>query len=177
MSILKVAKLGNPVLRDIARPVEIDRISSPEIQRLVRDMIETMREYEGVGLAAPQVHELLQIVVIEALSDHKKPEESAVPLTVLINPALTVLSEGLVEDWEGCLSIPCLRGMVPRYREISVQGYDLAGKLVEFPARDFQGRVIQHEYDHLMGKVFLDRMRSFESLSFSKEFAKYWQRS
>ncbi len=177
MSILKVAKLGHPVLRRTAQPVKADEIASPAIQRLIQDMIETMREYAGVGLAAPQVHESLQIIVIEALEPSEDRKDQTTPLTVLINPALTIISERIVEDWEGCLSIPDLRGLVPRYQEIRVQAYDSGGKLLNFHAHDFFGRVIQHEHDHLIGKVFLDRMRSFESLTYLKEFSKYWQSS
>ena len=96
---------------------------------------------------------------------------------VLVNPALTVVSESMVEDWEGCLSIPDMRGLVPRYRDIKVQAYDAEGEPLNFHAEDFLARVIQHEHDHLIGKVFLDRMRSFESLAFLNEFSKYWQRN
>jgi peptide deformylase len=176
MSILKVARLGHPVLRDVAKPVTVEQISSSGVQRLIQDMVETMREYEGVGLAAPQVHESMQIMAIEALPHSDKPEQKETPLMVLINPALTVVSQRMIEDWEGCLSVPDLRGLVPRYQEIRVQAYDSEGKPLNFHARDFLARVIQHEHDHLIGKVFLDRMRSFESLAFLNEFSKYWQR-
>lgn len=178
MSILKVAKLGHPVLRAAAKPVAIEQISSPATQRLIQSLIETMREYGGVGLAAPQVHESVQIVAIEALPrGSDKAEEKETPLMVLVNPALTIVSEGMVEDWEGCLSIPDMRGLVPRYRDIKVQAYDAEGEPLNFHAEDFLARVIQHEHDHLIGKVFLDRMRSFESLAFLNEFSKYWQRN
>jgi len=175
MSLLKVARLGHPVLREIAKPVPVSEISGSQIQGLIEDMIETMREYEGVGLAAPQVHESLQIAVIEALEFPEKAKLSSTPLMVLINPTLTIISEKLDEDWEGCLSIPDLRGLVPRYRQIKVQAYEQSGKVMEFNAQGLQGRVIQHEYDHLIGKVFLERMASLESLSFLKEFSRYWK--
>jgi len=176
MSILKVTRLGHPVLREVAKPLPVEQISSTGVQRLIQDLVETMREYGGVGLAAPQVHESVQIMAIEALTRSDKSEEKETPLMVLINPALTVVSERLIEDWEGCLSIPDLRGLVPRYEEIRVQAYNSDGKSLNFPARDFLARVIQHEHDHLIGKVFLDRMRSFESLAFLSEFNKYWQK-
>ena len=176
MSILKVAKLGNPVLREIAKPIPLEEIKNSEIQRLIQDMIETMREYEGVGLAAPQVHKSLQICVIESIDRSRGEDGNTTPLMVLINPVLTIVSENLHEDWEGCLSIPDLRGLVPRYRQIKVQAYDSSGRVVDFQAQDFLARVIQHEHDHLMAKVFFDRMRSFESLSYLQEFARYWQR-
>ena len=176
MSLLKVAKLGHPVLREIAKPVPVSEIHGGQIQDLIENMIETMREYEGVGLAAPQVHESLQITVIDALDYPEKSKLSPTPLMVLINPTLTVFSEKLDEDWEGCLSIPDLRGMVPRYQEIKVQAYDQNGKLLEFKAHGLQARVIQHEYDHLIGKVFLERMRTLESLSYLKEFSRFWKK-
>lgn len=175
MSILKVARLGHPVLREVAKPVTVEQISSSGVQRLIQDIVETMREYGGAGLAAPQVHESMQIMAIEALPRSDKPEEKETPLMVLINPALTIVSERMIEDWEGCLSVPDLRGLVPRYQEIRVQAHDSAGKPLNFHAQDFLARVIQHEHDHLIGKVFLDRMRSFESLAFLNEFSKYWQ--
>ena len=176
MSILKVARLGNPVLREPAKPLPLKEISSSWVQQLIRDMVETMREYDGVGLAAPQVHQPSQILVVEALEDSKSPKDDVTPLTVLINPVISVISERLEEDWEGCLSIPDLRGLVPRYQEIEVQGIEPSGKKSQFRARGFFARVIQHEYDHLIGKVFLDRMRSLDSLAFLQEYAKYWQK-
>ena len=175
MAILKIAKLGNPVLRSVAKPLSTKDVNAPEVQRLIRDMIETMREYEGVGLAAPQVHEELQVMVVEELGGNNQ-KEKVIPLTVLINPVLTVVSERVVEDWEGCLSIPDLRGLVPRYQEIKIQALDPQGKSLNFHARDFFARVIQHEHDHLLGKVFLERMRSLESLTYLKEYARYWQK-
>jgi peptide deformylase len=175
MSILKVAKLGNPVLRQIAKPVPAGAIKSHEIQRLIKDMIATMREYGGVGLAAPQVHESVQIAVIEGLEDAGPGKRQPTQLQVLINPALTVLSVELEEDWEGCLSIPDLRGRVPRHREVQVRAMGAEGEQVEFRATGFRARVIQHEHDHLIGKVFLDRMLSSESLTFLPEFSRYWQ--
>src|SRR5205809_5875142 len=114
MAILKVARLGHPLLRQVAKPVPRDEIGSPEIQRLIDDMIETMREYDGAGLAANQVHTLKQIAVIEVLENERYPDAPQVPLTVVINPVVTPLSEELEEGWEGCLSVPAMRGPVPR---------------------------------------------------------------
>lgn len=172
MAILKIAVLGNPVLRVPAEPVK--NIQAPDIQRLIDDMIETMREYRGVGLAAPQVHRSLQIAVIEEDKDPEAPRGAARPLTVLINPRITPLTEQMEEDWEGCLSIPDLRGKVPRFKEIEVQAHDRRGRPLNLKAADFFGRVIQHEHDHLMGTVFLDRMKSFETLTHLAEYARYW---
>jgi peptide deformylase len=174
MSHLKV-ELGHPVLREIAKPVPVSEVPGGQIQGLIENMIETMREYDGVGLAAPQVHESLQIAVIDALEYPETTRLSPTPLMVLINPTLTIISEKLDEDWEGCLSIPDLRVLVPRYKQIKIQAYDKSGKVMEFNAQGLQGRVIQHEYDHLIGKVFLERMHSLESLCFLKEFSRYWK--
>lgn len=176
MSILKVARLGHPVLRKVAQPVPPREIGGSEVQRLIRDMIETMREYEGVGLAATQVHQTVQVLVVEAMNNPENPKEKASPLTVLINPVITVVSENQEEGWEGCLSIPDLRGLVPRYQEIKVEAFDPSGKKIQIQAKDFFARVIQHEFDHLIGKVFLDRMRNLDSLTFLKEYSKFWQK-
>jgi len=173
MAILKIANLGNPILRIPAEPVK--NIRAPEIQRLIDDMIETLREYHGVGLAAPQVHRSLQIVTIEA---ELEPDESPVPPapTILINPRIVSACERLEENWEGCLSIPNLRGKVPRHTDVEVQAHDRRGKPISFAANDFFARVIQHECDHLVGTVFLDRMKSFETLTFLEEYGRYWTR-
>ena len=174
MAILKVANLGNPILRIPSEPVK--NIQAPEIQRLIDDMIETMREYRGVGLAAPQVHGSLQIAVIEAEEDRNARGGSSRPLTVLVNPRIVPLTDQMVEDWEGCLSLPDLRGKVPRYTEIEVQAHDRRGRPVHLRVNDFFARAIQHECDHLNGIVFLDRMKSFEALTYPAEYARYWAR-
>jgi peptide deformylase len=173
MAILKVAHLGNPVLRKIAEPVPSGSIRSPEIQRFIDDLIETMMEYDGAGLAAPQVHVSKQIVTFQVEGNPRYPDAESVPLTVLINPKITPLSSEMEEEWEGCLSLPDLRGNVPRYTHIRIEAQDRTGKKLNYVARDFHARVAQHECDHLLGKVFLDRMRSMESLSFLPEFARY----
>jgi peptide deformylase len=172
MAILKIANLGNPVLRIPAEPVK--SIQSPDIQRLIDDMIETMREYHGVGLAAPQVHRSLQITTIEAEQDDCSSSGKRPSPTVLINPRIVPSTDQMAEDWEGCLSIPNLRGRVPRYTDIEVQAHDRRGKELRLKAGDFIARVIQHEYDHLIGTVFLDRMKSLETLTFLEEFGRYW---
>ena len=174
MSILKVARLGNPVLRRVAENLSPDQLSSPLLQKLIDDMTETMREYDGVGLAAVQVHEPKQVALLEVADNPRYPQKPRVPLSVLINPKITPLSEEMEEDWEGCLSIPELRGKVPRYKKIHIQARDREGKEVDFVASDFHARVIQHEWDHLHGKVFLDRMRDLSTLTYLQEFARYW---
>jgi peptide deformylase len=173
MAILKVARLGHPVLRMVAEPVPPEGIRTSAIQQLIDDMIETMVEYDGAGLAAPQVHVSQQIVVFEVEGNPRYPEAPSVPLTVLVNPKITPTTQDTDEDWEGCLSLPDLRGKVPRYTQVRVDAYDRHGKKLHYVAKDFQARVAQHECDHLIGKVFVDRMRSLESLSFLREFARY----
>jgi peptide deformylase len=174
MSILKVARLGHPILRLPAAPIAPEYIHSPAIQGLIADMVLTMREYDGVGLAGVQVHESRQIAVLEVAENPRYPDKPAVPLTVLINPSITVLDDDTEDDWEGCLSIPELRGKVSRHKRIRVSAYDALGERLHFTASGFHARVIQHEWDHLQGKVYLDRMRDFSTLSHLKEFTRYW---
>ncbi|GIX46303.1 MAG: peptide deformylase [Candidatus Tectimicrobiota bacterium] len=171
--ILKVARLGHPVLRQVAKPVPVEAISTPAMQQLIDSMIETMHEYDGVGLAAPQVHVSQQIFVMEVPAGVRHSQTPPVPLSVYINPQITPLSEEQAEDWEGCLSIPDLRGLVPRYTRLRLRAYDREGKPVEVIAEGFHARVIQHEVDHLQGHVYLDRMRDLRSLAFLEEFIKY----
>lgn len=169
MSILKVARMGHPVLRQRTRPVDKHEIRTPEFQKLIDDMIETMEEYSGIGLAAPQVHETRRVFV--AVLDPEGLGEGEA--TALINPEITPVGGELVEGWEGCLSIPDVRGRVPRAPHIRVSALTREGKRVEIEARDFPARVIQHETDHLDGILFLDRMRSFESLAYFEEYSRY----
>jgi peptide deformylase len=171
MSILKVARMGHPVLRGKARALDRTEMKSPAIHKLIDDMIETMLEYHGVGLAAPQIHEGLRLFV--AALDVDEEGQAAEPV-VMINPEIVPVGNDTVEDWEGCLSIPDVRGLVPRAREIKVRAYDRHGERVEIEAHDYAARVIQHETDHLDGVLFLDRMRSFESLTFLDEYSRYW---
>jgi peptide deformylase len=171
MSILKVARMGHPVLRTRARALEAAELKTPIVQRLIDDLIETMREYQGIGLAAPQVHESLRLFVAGSTD-----EEHGFPLTVVANPEITVLGTEVVEDWEGCLSIPDVRGRVPRARQIQVRGLDRQGRKLELKISGFPARVMQHETDHLDGVLFLDRMTSFETLTFLDEFGRYWSR-
>jgi peptide deformylase len=173
MAILKVARLGHPVLRRIAEPVSPEAIASPEIQRLIDDMLETMDEYDGAGLAAPQVHASRRIVIYGVHENPRYPDAETVPLTVLVNPKITPATKDMEEDWEGCLSVPDLRGQVPRYTRVKVEAYGRDGKVLRFAADGFHARVVQHECDHLDGTVYLDRMRSMASLSFLPEFHRY----
>jgi peptide deformylase len=174
MSILKVARMGHPVLRAKARPLEKAEIRTAAMQKLIDDMIDTMSEYHGVGLAAPQIHEGLRIFVaaLDAGDDDEEPSE---PIA-LINPEITVVGSDVVEDWEGCLSIPDIRGRVPRARAIKVRAFDRTGARIELSAHDFPARVIQHETDHLDGVLFFDRMKSLASMTFLDEYSRYWRK-
>jgi peptide deformylase len=169
MSILKVSRLGHPVLRMESKRVSPETLASPAIQTLIDDMMETMVEYYGVGLAAPQVHESLAIAVIESHG-----ARGDIPMTVIVNPEVTVLDEELIEDWEGCLSIPDFRGRVPRWRKLRVDALDRKGRKIQITSEGFFARVIQHEFDHLMGRVYLDRMPNLKTLSHLAEFQRYW---
>ena len=170
--ILKVARIGHPVIRRPARDLTRDELRSPDLQRLVDDMEETMHEYEGVGLAGPQVHLGLRIAVIEVPGSDARSIE-AVPFTVLINPRVTLLGDEKVDAWEGCLSVPDLRGHVPRWRRLRLEALDRRGKPYSLEAADFFARVIQHECDHLDGSVYLDRMRDMRTLCFLPEFERF----
>jgi peptide deformylase len=171
--ILKVARLGFPSVRAMAQPVAAAEILSRDFQKLIDDMIETMYEYHGVGLAAPQVHLPLQLAVLEVQSHPRYPDLPGVPLTVLINPEVTPVSEQKVEDWEGCLSVPDLRGLVPRFKDVRVRAIGRKGEALDFVARDFHARVVQHETDHLKGDVYLDRMPNLRQLGFLDEWQRY----
>jgi len=171
--ILKVARIGFPSLRTPSQPVPVEAIKTHDFQKLIDDMVETMHEYSGVGLAAPQVHLPIQLAVLEVENHPRYPEMPRVPLTVLINPVVTILDGGKVDDWEGCLSIPDLRGRVPRYKHLRVAALDREGTPIEIVATDFHARVIQHETDHLKGEVYLDRMPDLKSLGFMQELQRF----
>jgi peptide deformylase len=176
MSLLKVARMGHPVLRARAREVERAELKQSSVQKLIDDMIDTMHEYHGVGLAAPQIHEGLRIFVAAINPGEDEPLAPGMEPIVLINPVITPLGTEVLEDWEGCLSIPDIRGRVPRARAIKVNAMDRTGGSVDVVSQDFPARVIQHETDHLDGVLFFDRMRSFETLAFFDEYARYWSR-
>ena len=171
-AILKVARIGHPVVRTVAIPVPAGDVGSAGFQRLVDDMIATMHEYEGVGLAAPQVHVSLRVAVIEVPASDER-SDAAVPLMVLVNPVVTPLGEARRTGWEGCLSIPGLRGVVPRLERVRLEALDRDGRPYTAEASGFFARVIQHECDHLDGKVYLDRMDDMRSLSFLRELHRH----
>jgi peptide deformylase len=169
MSILKVARMGHPVLRERAKSIDKSAFRDPLFQKLVDDMIDTMHEYHGVGLAAPQIHEGLRLFV--ALLDENPGSESEA--VAIVNPQIVPNSEATEEGWEGCLSIPDIRGMVPRYTDITLRGVDRSGKAIERRLKNFPARVAQHETDHLDGVLFFDRMTSMQSLTYLDEYSRY----
>ena len=168
--LLEVIRLGHPILRHVAEPVPEDWFSSTRLVNLGRDIIRTMIEENGVGLAAPQVAESLRLFAFWVPETEDEPE---IPPTVLANPEVRPIGEDSEEGWEGCLSIPGLRGLVPRNRRIKVKARGLDGEPVSLTADGFHARVIQHEYDHLDGVVFLDRMTDIRSLVFEPEWERY----
>lgn len=161
--------MGHPVLRQRARPLSTDDLRTPAVQKLIDDMVDTMFEYHGVGLAAPQVHESVRIFV--ALLD-EEPDEKTEPIAV-VNPEIVPRGSAKEEGWEGCLSIPDIRGLVPRSTDIVLKGLDREGKELELRLKHFAARVAQHEADHLDGILFIDRMRSFQSLTFLEEYSRF----
>jgi peptide deformylase len=166
----EVIRLGHPVLRRTAEPVPEEWFSTGRLDELGRDLVRTMLDEEGVGLAAPQVAEELRLFAYW-LPVHG--DDPGIEPTVVVNPEIRIVDPELEEGWEGCLSIPGLRGLVPRYRRIKVKARSTDGQSVSFTADGFHARVIQHEFDHLEGTVFLDRMTSARSLAYEPEWERY----
>ncbi len=169
MAVLKIAKLGAPVLRQIAEAVPPEKIGKRIFQEFIDDMLESMVQAEGIGLAAPQVFRSEQVVVMECQGEH------GIPRTIMINPEILGYSPVTAEGWEGCLSVDGLRGKVRRPVGVRVKYLDRDGKTVELDASGLYAVCIQHEIDHLQGKVFLDRMTDFTTLTQLEEFQKYWR--
>ncbi len=176
MAILKIAKLGNPLLRQISAPVTPAEAQDPVFQNFLEDMVETMRKLDGVGLAAPQVFESKQIIVVEANANPRYPNAPDLSLMILLNPTFTYLSEETIEGWEGCLSVDNLRGKVVRSARVGLKAFNRYMEPVEMEAEGFLAVVLQHEIDHLNGKVFLDRMKDFSTLTHLAEFERFWTR-
>ncbi len=165
--------MGNPILRVKARSLEPTEVRRPDFQKLIDDMIETMDEYRGIGLAAPQVHESVRLVLV-GVQGEEENDDTEIKVVPLINPVITPLGDELVEGWEGCLSIPEVRGRVLRSPRVSIDALDRRGKPIKLDMEGFPARVAQHETDHLDGVLFIDRMRSFETLTYLDEYAKFW---
>lgn len=173
MAILKVARMGHPILRKTAELIPLDKIKSQEIQRLIQDMIETMREYNGLGLAAPQVHVSKKLLIFESKENKRYPGLEKIPLTIMINPELTYLEDRKISFWESCLSIPDLKGEVERFNKVELKYYDEKGILHQKILEGIAAIIVQHEYDHLLGKLYIDRMTNIKTLSYLTEFNKY----
>jgi peptide deformylase len=174
MAIRKVARMGHPVLQKPARRVSRDEIATPAFARLLADMRDTMEEYGGIGLAAPQIHESVQVAIIGFDEGNERyPDQDAQELKIFINPEITVLDETLQGFWEGCLSVPGLRGFVERPRKVQVDYLDEKGAKKRFVAEDFLATVVQHELDHLFGTLYVERISDRKKLMFQEEFDKY----
>jgi len=173
MAILKVALLGDPVLRRKAAAVSRSMLRSAAFRRLVADMTATMKEYDGVGLAAPQVRESLRVVVTGSAANPRYPDAPQFPFRVLVNPKVTALRGPRIEWWEGCLSVPGLRGMVRRPGKVRVAYTDMKGRRRSMVVDGFNAIVVQHETDHLDGKLYVDRLRDTRKLSYEREYDRY----
>ena len=165
MTVHTILKMGDPRLLRVARPVE--RFGTPELRSLVADMFETMHAAKGAGLAAPQIAVDLQLVIFGFSRNDRYPDASPVPETVLLNPVIEAIDDALEDGWEGCLSVPGMRGVVPRLARIRYRGVDLDGKPIEREAEGFHARVVQHECDHLAGLLYPMRIRDFSRFGFT----------
>ncbi|MCC7090770.1 MAG: peptide deformylase [Nitrosomonas sp.] len=165
MAIKPVLKMGEPVLLQVAKPVE--RFDTLELHSLIKDMQDTMASLQGAGLAAPQIGVSVQVVIFGFDKNQRYPDADEVPFTVLLNPRLTPLSEEQEEGWEGCLSVPGMRGMVPRYTQLRYQGVDQYGTPIDRTVSGFHARVVQHECDHLQGILYPMRIRNFRQFGFT----------
>lgn len=161
-----ILKMGDPRLLRVAAPVE--RYDTPELRALIDDMFETMAHAQGVGLAAPQIGVDLQLVIFGFERNDRYPDAPAVPRTILCNPVIEPLSDEMEDGWEGCLSVPGLRGLGPRYRHIRYSGYDPAGQRIEREAEGFHARVVQHECDHLIGRLYPTRIRDLTKFGYTE---------
>ena len=167
MTVREVLRMGHPVLREKAKPVE--NLGSPELKALVADMKETMKAQNGAGLAAPQIGVSQRVVIFGVDTNPRYPDAEPVPFTVLVNPKIVMLSREVEEDWEGCLSVPGMRGVVPRYTKLRYSGFDEEGNPIEREAEGFHARVVQHECDHLDGILYPQRMTDMRTFGFTKE--------
>jgi peptide deformylase len=165
MAVREILKMGEPHLLRMAAPVAA--FDTPELHALVADMFETMQAADGAGLAAPQIGVDLQVVIFGFDSNERYPQAPPVPLTVLVNPVVTPLADEQVEGWEGCLSVPGLRGMVPRFARVRYAGFDAHGRRIEREAEGFHARVVQHECDHLIGRLYPTRMTDLKQFGFT----------
>ena len=168
MTVRSILKMGEPLLLQETALVPVEKISSSEIQNIIQDMLDTMKAANGAGLAAPQIGIPLQIVVFGFESNSRYPNEAPIPQTILINPTITPLENTQEDGWEGCLSVPGLRGLVPRYTSIRYQGYDEKGEIIDRSVKGFHARVVQHECDHLAGKLYPTRIKDMTKFGFTE---------
>ena len=171
MAIRPVLRMGHPILRQVAAPV--DTFAGDELAALIADMEDTMREQNGAGIAAPQIGVGLRVVIFEVQENPRYPDVAPIPYTVLVNPVITALDDDEEEGWEGCLSVPGMRGLVPRYRDLRYTGLDPSGAPIDRTVKDFHARVVQHECDHLDGILYPQRMRDMTKFIFESE-ARHW---
>jgi peptide deformylase len=177
MPIRKIATIGHPVLRHVAREVAPDELRSAEMQRFIDDLIETMHDANGAGLAAPQVFESVQVCAIEVRDNPRYPYKPNIPLTVLVNPVIEPLTDEVFENYEGCLSVPNLRGVVERYTEVRVRAFDRHGHHIDQVVKGLSAGTFQHEVDHLFGKIFVDRVKDTRTLTTWQDFERYHQKA
>jgi len=175
MSILKIAKLGHPVL--LQKATKVDKISDPSIKDLIHNMTETMIDADGIGLAAPQVHINKQIIVFRTLEENQENTEKTIKVTALINPKITNISDDEEDQWEGCLSIPGMLGLVRRYSKIIYEGFDMNGNIIKQNAEGLLARVIQHEYDHLLGILYTSKLVDKKAYGYEKEIEEFWKKN
>jgi peptide deformylase len=169
MAILTVLRMGHPLLNQ--RAAEVEAFNTPELDRLIEDMLDTMQAEDGAGLAAPQIGISQRIVVFGFEDNQRYPDAPAVPRTILINPHIKALDDTMEDGWEGCLSVPGMRGVVPRYTRIEYSGFDAGGEPIRVEAEGFHARVVQHECDHLDGILYPQRIRDFSRFGFINELA------
>ena len=164
MAIREILKMGHPILLEVAKPVE--KFNTSELDSIIEDMIDTMKENDGAGLAAPQIGLGMQLVIFGFDSNERYPEADQVPFTVLINPVITPIGDEEEDGWEGCLSVPGLMGVVPRFKKIRYQGKDQHDNEIDREVDGFHARVVQHECDHLIGKLYPMRIRDFSQFGY-----------
>jgi len=172
MSILKISRLGHPILLKKAKSVT--DILGKEVKKIIFDMTETMLDAKGIGLAAPQVHINKQILIFRSLEEDD--EEKEVNITVLINPKIIKISDKTDDAWEGCLSIPGMLGLVKRFSEIAYEGYDIKGNLIKKQVNGLHARVVQHEFDHLLGVLYVSRLANSKAFGFVDEIEEFWKK-
>jgi peptide deformylase len=175
MAIRKIATIGHPVLREVARALSREELASERTQRFIDDLVETMHDANGAGIAANQVYEPVRVCVIHVKDNPRYPYKPNYPLTVLVNPEVTKLSDETFLNFEGCLSVPNLRGEVPRCVAVRVRAWDRDGKELDFEVKGLTAGTFQHELDHLDGKLFVDRVADTRSLTTWADFERYFQ--